>query len=67
MRIQARGFYFLRRKKNIMKQPKKLTLAQKRCLSTHKLNWREWMLVEETKNVYRVINKKSGEIKEVNK
>lgn len=50
-----------------MKQPKKLTLAQKRCLSAHKLDWKEWMLVEETENVYRVINKKSGEIKEVNK
>lgn len=50
-----------------MKQPKKLTLSQKKCLAAHKLNPSEWMLVEETEFCYRIINKQSGAIKRVDK
>lgn len=50
-----------------MKQPKKLTRDQKDCLSAHSLNWKEWMLVEETDFYYRIINKTSKIIKNVDK
>lgn len=50
-----------------MKQPKKLTRDQKCCLSAHYLNWKEWMLVEETEFYYRIINKKTGAVKSVDK
>ena len=50
-----------------MKQPKRLTCEQKRCLSAHSLNWKEWMFVEETEFCYRIINKKNGAIKSVDK
>ena len=43
-----------------MKQPKKLTRNQKACLSAHSLDWRDWMLVEETEFYYRIIHKESG-------
>lgn len=46
-----------------MKQPKKLTRDQKKCLSAHHLNADEWMLVTETEFYYRIINKKTGVIK----
>lgn len=50
-----------------MKQPKRLTRDQKQCLGAHRLDWREWMLVEETEFCYRIINKKTGIIKSVDK
>lgn len=50
-----------------MKQPKKLTRDQKGCLSAHCLNWKEWMLIEETEFFYRIINKKTCVIKCVDK
>lgn len=50
-----------------MKQPKRLTCEQKRCLSAHSLNWKDWMFVEETEFCYRIINKKTGAIKSVDK
>lgn len=50
-----------------MKQPKKLTREQKECLSAHYLNWREWMLVEEREFYYRIINKNTGAMKNVDK
>lgn len=50
-----------------MKQPKKLTYEQKRCLSAHYLNWKDWMLVEETELYYKIVNKKTGAIKSVDK
>lgn len=39
-----------------MKQPKRLTCEQKRCLSAHSLNWKDWMFVyhKETKVMYAV-------------
>lgn len=50
-----------------MKQPKKLTRKQKYCLSAHYLNWKEWMLIEETEFYYKIINKNTGKIKSVDK
>ncbi len=50
-----------------MKQPKKLTLEQKKCLMAHKLNPKEWMLVEETEFSYRIIHKEKRIIKLVDK
>lgn len=50
-----------------MKQPKRLTRKQKECLTVHCLNWNDWMLVEETDFCYRVINKKTGAVKSVDK
>ena len=48
-----------------MKQPKRLTCKQKYCLSVHCLNWKEWMLIDETEFCYRIINKKTGAVKSV--
>lgn len=50
-----------------MKQPKRLTCEQKRCPSAHSLNWKDWALVEETEFYYRIINKRTGAIKSVDK
>lgn len=50
-----------------MKQPKKLTREQKRCVSAHDLNCKNWMLVEETEFYYRIINKTTGKIKSIDK
>lgn len=55
-----------------MKQPKKLTRQQKECLSAHHLNAENWALVQET-DFYlkiinkRIINKRTGNIKNVDK
>lgn len=45
-----------------MKQPKKLTREQKCCLSAHYLNWKDWMLVEETEFYYRMIKIENVEV-----
>lgn len=50
-----------------MKQPKKLTRSQKKCVSAHCLDPDDWMLVEETDFYYRLINKDTGIIKSVDK
>lgn len=50
-----------------MKQPKKLTRKQKECLSAHYLNCKDWMLVEETEFYYRIINKNTRAVKNVDK
>lgn len=50
-----------------MKQPKRLTCEQKKCLAAHFLNWKDWALVEETEFYYRIINKRTGAIKSVDK
>ena len=51
----------------LMKNPKKLTRAQKECLSAHYLNAKEWMLVEETEFYLKIIKKSDGKIKRVDK
>ena len=50
-----------------MKQPKRLTRDQKRCLSKHMMDWKDWMLIEETEFYYQVIHKQTGAIKSVDK
>ena len=50
-----------------MKQPKKLNRAQKICLSSHYMNPKEWMLVEEIGSYLKVIHKTRGTIKLVDK
>lgn len=55
------------RKEKQLKQAKKLTRAQKECLSAHSLNADNWMLVEEMEFYYKIINKQSNRIKLVDK
>lgn len=50
-----------------MKQPKKLTYDQKCCLTAHNLNWKEWMFVVETDFYYKIIHKKTGAMRMVDK
>ena len=50
-----------------MKQPKKLTRAQKIAVSAHNLNTDNWALVEETEFYLKIINKGSGEIRSIDK
>ena len=50
-----------------MKNPKKLTRAQKECLSAHYMNAKEWMLVDETEFYLKIIKKSDGKIKRVDK
>lgn len=50
-----------------MKQPKRLTREQKECLTAHCLNWKDLMFVGETEFCYRIINKKTGAVKGVDK
>lgn len=50
-----------------MKQPKKLTREQKRCVSAHGLSPKDWALVEETAFYYKISNKKTGIVKFVDK
>lgn len=54
-------------KEKMMKQPKRLTYEQKCCLSAHYLNWKDWMLVEETEFYYKIVNKKTGAKKSLDK
>lgn len=50
-----------------MKQPKKPTLAQKKIMSTNKLNWSNWMVVEESEEILTVFNKISKKIRKIKK
>lgn len=50
-----------------MKQPKKLTLRQKECLTAHHLDASKWMLVEETDFYLKVIHKETGVRKSLDK
>lgn len=50
-----------------MKQPKKLTRIQKECLSAHHLNADNWALIEETEFYLKIINKKTGTRKTIDK
>lgn len=40
-----------------MKQPKRLTLNQKKCVSAYHLNPKNWALLEETDFYLKIINK----------
>lgn len=50
-----------------LKQPKKLTRAQKIFLSSKKLKPECWMLVEETSDALIIYSKKTKKVKEVKK
>lgn len=50
-----------------MKQPKRLTRNQKKCLSAHYLSAEDWMLVEETDFYLKIINKQTGKVRIVDK
>lgn len=50
-----------------MKQPKKLTREQKKCVSAHYLNPKNWMLVEETDFYLKIIHKTTGKHKSLDK
>lgn len=55
------------RRRNRMKQPKRLTRQQKECLSAHYLNADNWMLVEETDFYLKIINKHTGKVRNADK
>lgn len=50
-----------------MKQPKKLTRRQKECLSAYRLIPDNWGLIEENESHLKVINKKTGTRKTLDK
>lgn len=50
-----------------MKQPKKLTRAQKEAVSAAHLNVEHWMLVRETEFYLKIINKETGREKIIDK
>lgn len=50
-----------------MKQPKKLTKAQKECLSAYHLIPKNWALIEETEFYLKIINKQTGTRKTLDK
>lgn len=50
-----------------MKQPKKLTLEQKKAVSAYHLNPKNWMLVEDMGTYLKIIHKTKHEIKFVDK
>lgn len=50
-----------------MKQPKKLTYEQKKCVSAHRMNPKKWSLVKETDFYLFLINKETKDRKIVDK
>ncbi|MCI8719094.1 MAG: hypothetical protein K1W19_13585 [Lachnospiraceae bacterium] len=50
-----------------MKQPKKLTLEQKKAVSTYHLNPKNWMLVEDMGAYLKIVHKTSRNVKFVDK
>lgn len=50
-----------------MKQPKRLTRAQKECLVAHHLNPKKWGLIEETEFYLKIINKETEKKRTVDK
>lgn len=43
-----------------MKQPKRLTRTQKELLTKKGFNWHEWLLLDETQEHYKFIQKKTN-------
>lgn len=51
-----------------MKQPKKLTRAQKEAVSAYHLSVDDWMHLEDVGDSYiKIINKKTGKVKIIDK
>jgi len=50
-----------------MKQPKRLTRSQKECVSAHYMNPKEWMCYDVTDFYLKVIHKRTGVKKTLDK
>lgn len=50
-----------------MKQGKRLTLEQKKIVSSHYMNAKEWSLVSESEFYLRLVNKRTGDFKTIDK
>lgn len=50
-----------------MKNPKRLTLEQKKTVSAAGLNADNWMLVEQTEFYLKIIHKTSGKIRRIDR
>jgi hypothetical protein len=50
-----------------MKQPKRLTRSQKECLSSYGLNADDWGLIVETDFYLKIVNRKNGDRKSLDK
>ena len=50
-----------------MSPGKRLTLEQKKCVSAHHMNAKEWMLKEETDFYLKIIHKITGHVKIIHK
>lgn len=50
-----------------MKNPKNPTRNQKEIIRAHGLNWKNWLVAEETEFYLKIINKESGSRKSVDK
>lgn len=50
-----------------MKQPKKLTRDQKACVSAYSLNVNEWMLASESEFYIKIVHKRTGQFKMLDK
>jgi hypothetical protein len=50
-----------------MKQPKKLTLEQKKAVSAYRLNPKDWMLVEDMGTYLKIVHKTNRNVKFVDK
>lgn len=50
-----------------MKKPKKPVRWQKECMSSYNLNCKDWSVVSESESYLKIINKKSGKLKFLDK
>lgn len=50
-----------------MKRGKGLTRQQKECLFSHKINWNDWLFLQETDFFYLLVHKETGRTKRVDK
>lgn len=50
-----------------MKHGKKPTLKQKKELTKHKLNYENWLIVKDTSNELKVVNRNSGKFRTFDK
>ena len=50
-----------------MKNPKNPTRNQKEVIRANNLNWKEWLVAEETEFYLKIINKKTGSRKSLDR
>lgn len=58
---------FSKKGNEVMKRGKRLTRAQKECLSAHRLKADDFQLVSESEFYYKVIHKETKQIKTLDK